>query len=275
MEQFFTNYQIFFFLPIVALAIILESYFYNKKYSKSYPWRESATSLGVGFGHQLTGIINRLLIQGVMASFVWQYRVFTMPDKWWIYLLLFIGLEFCYYWYHRASHEVFLMWATHSTHHTPNELTLSAAYRLGWMPFLSFSWVFFLPLVLIGFSPIQVFTMLSINLMYQFWLHTKLIGRLGFLEGILNTPSSHRVHHASNPAYLDKNYGGILIIFDRLFGTYASEEKDVQITYGLTHPNYSSNPIEVVFRVWGELVMKLWRIPGLKNKLKMIFLPPT
>ncbi len=275
MEQFLTNYKVIFFLPLVALAILVESYCYKRKFNKSYPWRESATSLGVGFGHQLTGIINRLLIQGLMASFVWQYRIYTMPNSWWVYPALFIGLEFCYYWYHRASHEVFLMWATHSTHHSPNEMTLSAAYRLGWMPFLSFSWVFFLPLVLIGFSPVAVFTMLTINLIYQFWLHTKLIGKLGFLEGILNTPSSHRVHHASNPMYLDKNYGGILILFDRLFGTYAREEPEVEIIYGLTHPNHSRNPFEVVFRVWRELIHKVIDTPGVKNKLKLIFSPPS
>ena len=210
-----------------------------------------------------------------MASFVWQYRIYTMPDEWWVYLALFLGLEFCYYWYHRASHEVFLMWATHSTHHSPNEMTLSAAYRLGWMPFLSFTWVFFLPLVFIGFSPILVFTMLSINLMYQFWLHTKLIGRLGILEGILNTPAAHRVHHASNPIYLDKNYGGILILFDRFFGTYAIEQEGEEIVYGLTHPNYSSNPVEVVFRVWRDLISKVFKTSGLKNKIRMIFLPPA
>lgn len=275
MEQYFASYQLTFFLPLVVLAIVLESYFYQKKFHQPYPWRESATSLGVGLGHQLTGIVNRLLIQGVMASFVWQYRIYTMPDEWWIYLALFVGLEFCYYWYHRASHEVFLMWATHSTHHSPNEMTLSAAYRLGWMPFLSFTWVFFLPLVFIGFSPILVFTMLSINLMYQFWLHTKLIGRLGILEGILNTPAAHRVHHASNPIYLDKNYGGILILFDRLFGTYAIEQEGEEIVYGLTHPNYSSNPVEVVFRVWRDLISKVFKAPGLKNKIRMIFLPPA
>ena len=274
MEQFFNHRQLFYFLPMVFLAILFESILYRRHFNKSYPWAESATSLGVGLGHQLTGIINLLLIQGVMASFIWKYRFFTMPDAWWTYPALFIGLEFCYYWYHRASHEVYLMWATHSTHHSPNEMTLSAAYRLGWMPFLSFTWVFFLPLVLIGFSPVTVFTMLSISLMYQFWLHTKLINKLGFLEGIFNTPSSHRVHHASNTAYLDKKYGGILILFDRLFGTYAKEEDDVEIVYGLTHPNYSANPFSVVFHVWGELLSKFFAKSSVSEKIKLLFLPP-
>jgi len=273
-EQFLSNPQLLFFIPLILVAILVESFFYKKRYKKPYPWLESGTSLGVGLGHQLTGVINRLLIQGVMASFVWNYRIFTMPDVWWIYPALFFGLEFCYYWYHRASHEVFLLWATHSTHHSPNEMTLSAAYRLGWMPFLSFTWVFFLPLVFIGFSPIAVFTMLSINLMYQFWLHTKLIDKLGFLEGVMNTPSAHRVHHASNPQYLDKNYGGILMIFDRFFNTYAKEEEGVEIVYGLTHPNYSKNPVEVVFHVWRELITKTSQKNGLREKLRLIFSPP-
>ena len=274
MEQFLSNTQLVYFLPLIAIAILVESLLYKRRYQKSYPWVESATSLGVGLGHQITGIVNRLLIQGVMASFLWQYRFFTMPDAWWTYLALFFGLEFCYYWYHRASHEVFLMWATHSTHHSPNEMTLSAAYRLGWLPFLSFTWVFFLPLVLIGFSPIAVFTMLSINLMYQFWLHTKLIPRLGFLEGVINTPSAHRVHHASNSAYLDKNYGGILMIFDRMFGTYAKEDPKLEIVYGLTHPNYSKNPFNIVFNVWGQLVKGVLQKPTLREKLRLIFSPP-
>ena len=274
MEQFLSNPQLLFFIPLILVAILVESFLYKKRYKKPYPWLESGISLGVGLGHQLTGVVNRLLIQGVMASFVWNYRIFTMPDVWWIYPALFFGLEFCYYWYHRASHEVFLLWATHSTHHSPNEMTLSAAYRLGWMPFLSFTWVFFLPLVFIGFSPIAVFTMLSINLIYQFWLHTKLIDKLGFLEGIMNTPSAHRVHHASNPQYLDKNYGGILMIFDRFFNTYAKEEEGVEIVYGLTHPNYSKNPVEVVFHVWRELIAKTSQKNGLREKLRLIFSPP-
>lgn len=275
MEQFLDNAQRLYFLPFVFLAILLESFLYQKRFNKSYPWLDSATSLGVAVGHQITGIINLVLIQGLMASFVWQYRWYTMPNVWWVYVALFFGLEFCYYWYHRAAHEVYLMWASHSTHHSPNEMTLSAAYRLGWLPFLTFSWLFFLPLVLIGFSPIAVFTMLSINLMYQFWLHTKLIGRLGFLEGIINTPSAHRVHHASNSVYLDKNYGGILMVYDRIFGTYQPEKEDLKIVYGLTHPNYSRNPFVVVFRVWRELLVRVVKTPGLRQKIALIISPPS
>lgn len=275
MEQFLNNSQRLYFLPFVFLTILLESFFYQKRFNKSYPWLDSATSLGVAVGHQITGVINLVLIQGLMASFVWQYRWYTMSDDWWVYVALFFCLEFCYYWYHRAAHEVYIMWASHSTHHSPNEMTLSAAYRLGWLPFLTFSWLFFLPLVLIGFSPIAVFTMLSINLMYQFWLHTKLVGKLGFFEGIINTPSAHRVHHASNSVYLDKNYGGILMVYDRIFGTYQPEKEDLKIVYGLTHPNYSRNPFVVVFRVWRELLVKVVKTPGLRQKITLILSPPS
>ena len=116
--------------------------------------------------------------------------------------------------------------------------------------------------------------MLSINLMYQFWLHTKLIPRLGFLEGIINTPSAHRVHHASNPAYLDKNYGGILMIFDRIFGTYIAEDSNTEIVYGLTHPNYSKNPVNVVFNVWKQLLKGIAQKKTLREKIRLIFSAP-
>jgi sterol desaturase/sphingolipid hydroxylase (fatty acid hydroxylase superfamily) len=274
MEQFLNTQTLAVVLPLIAICILLESFFYKRRFNKPYPWLESATSLGVGLGHQVTGITNRLLIQGVMASYVWKYRIYTMPEIWWIYPLLFIGLEFCYYWYHRTSHEVYLLWATHSTHHSPNDLTLSASYRLGWLPFLSFTWIFFLPLVYIGFSPYDVFTMLSINLLYQFWLHTRLINKLGFLEGVINTPSAHRVHHASNSIYLNKNFGGILLIFDRIFGTYEKENESDKIIYGLTHPNFSSNPFSVVFRVWGELAKEVINKSTIQGKIRVLFSPP-
>jgi sterol desaturase/sphingolipid hydroxylase (fatty acid hydroxylase superfamily) len=153
-------------------------------------------------------------------------------------------------------------------------MTLTASVRLGWTPFLSFSWVFFLPMVWLGFSVRSVFTLLSMSLLYQFWLHTRLIGKLGPLEGILNTPSAHRVHHASNEKFLDKNYGGFLMVFDRLFGTYAKEGEESEIKYGLVHPNLSKNPFKVVFRNWGELLTKLVTLQGVQNKARAIFAKP-
>lgn len=274
MEQFRSATHLMYFLPLAALAIFTEAVFYTKRFKKAFPWRDSLTSIGVGLGHQVTGYINLLLIQGLMGAYAWQHRIFTMPQAWWMTAALFLILDFVYYWYHRAAHEVNVMWATHSTHHSPNEMTLTASVRLGWTPFMSFSWVFFLPLVWIGFSVKSVFSMLSISLLYQFWLHTRLVGKLGVMEGVINTPSAHRVHHASNEKFLDKNYGGFLMIFDRMFGTYIAEGDESEITYGLVHPNFSKNPWSVVFHNWSELILKLCRLPGASNKIKVVLAKP-
>jgi sterol desaturase/sphingolipid hydroxylase (fatty acid hydroxylase superfamily) len=142
------------------------------------------------------------------------------------------------------------MWASHVVHHTPRQIHLASAFRLGLTAELSGIWLFFAPLPLLGFHPLGVALMLAANLFYQFWLHTDIVGRLGPLEWIFNTPSHHRVHHASNPEYLDKNFGGILIVWDRLFGTFASERPEIPIRYGLTHALDTYNPLLIAFHEW-------------------------
>jgi sterol desaturase/sphingolipid hydroxylase (fatty acid hydroxylase superfamily) len=274
MEQFISSHRLLFLLPGVVLTVLLEAYFYQKRFARAYPWRDTLTSFWVGVGHQVTGLANKVLVVGLMGGYVWDHRVNTIESSWWTMGLLFIALEFAYYWYHRASHEVNVMWATHSTHHSPNEMVFASAVRLGWTPFLSFSWMFFLPLVWIGFTTTEVFGMLSLNLVYQFLVHTRLIGKLGFIEGILNTPSAHRVHHASNEEYLDKNYGGVLMIYDRLFGTYAPERDDIEIRYGLVHPIQSQNLLQVVFERWFTLIAQFIQRPGLKEKLHVLLAKP-
>ena len=173
-------------------------------------------------------------------------------------LLLFVGLEFFYYWYHRTSHTSRWFWMAHSVHHSPNQLNLAAAYRLGWFGKFTGTSLFFTPLVLLGFTPTVVLTALFLNLLYQFWIHADWIPKLGWLEYVLNTPSSHRVHHARNPEYLDANFGGVLIVFDRLFGTYVAERADVPCEYGLVSPAVSSrNPFVVNFEPWIGLAKDL------------------
>jgi sterol desaturase/sphingolipid hydroxylase (fatty acid hydroxylase superfamily) len=151
---------------------------------------------------------------------------------------------------HRADHRVRWLWATHSVHHSPNELNLAAAYRLGWTQALSLGPIFLAPLVLMGFPPIIVGAALGLNLLYQFWLHAPWMPRLGPLEWVLNTPAHHRVHHASNPEYLDANFGGVLIIFDRWFGSFREERVGVPLRYGLVEPMSSYNPIVIGLREW-------------------------
>jgi sterol desaturase/sphingolipid hydroxylase (fatty acid hydroxylase superfamily) len=205
----------------------------------------------------------------------WQHRLFTLPlDHWSGWAACFIGQEFCYYWYHRAAHRVRWFWANHSVHHSPNELNLSAALRIGIFGKLIGNSLFFVPLIWIGFDPSTVFTLLSLNLLYQFWIHATWIPRLGWLEGILNTPSAHRVHHAANVDYLDANFGGVLIVFDRLFGTYVKERDDLPCRYGLVHPITSYNPLRIQFSEWLNLLRDLRGARSVKAFCGYLLMPP-
>jgi sterol desaturase/sphingolipid hydroxylase (fatty acid hydroxylase superfamily) len=195
-------------------------------------------------------------------------------DTWQAILMLFIGQEFCYYWFHRASHRIRWFWGNHSVHHSPNELNLSAAYRTGMFAKLIGSPIFFVPMVWLGFLPQVVMATLSLNLLYQFWIHATWIPKLGWLEYVFNTPSAHRVHHASNTEYLDANFGGVLIVFDRLFGTYVEEREDLPCRYGLTKPITSYNPLRVEFAEWISLAKDLRNARSVKAVLGYLFMPP-
>jgi sterol desaturase/sphingolipid hydroxylase (fatty acid hydroxylase superfamily) len=189
-------------------------------------------------------------------------------------LLLFFALEFFYYWLHRAAHRVRWFWGNHAVHHSPNQLNLAASLRIGALGKLTGNVVFLLPLVWIGFDFRLVVTALTLNLLYQFWIHATWIPKLGWLEYVLNTPSSHRVHHAANLEYLDGNYGGVLIIFDRLFGTYIAERDDIPCSYGLVEPMSSYNPVYVEFAQWISLARDLAKARSLRAVLGYVFKPP-
>ncbi|MDF1484903.1 sterol desaturase family protein [Ramlibacter sp. H39-3-26] len=191
------------------------------------------------------------------------------------FALLFVGAEFFYYWFHRAAHRVRWFWATHAVHHSSNELTLAAALRLGWTGKLSGTGVFFAPLIWLGFPPRAVFAALALNLLYQFWLHAPWMPRLGPLEWVLNTPTHHKAHHASNPAYLDCNYGGALIVFDRLFGTFVDLRADEPLRYGLTTPLASHNPLRIALHEWLRLGADLRAAPGWRARLAVLLGPPA
>ena len=258
----------------MILAIVIEGILYWRQNAK-FPWRDSFASIGIGIGHAFSGIISHAVITGGLALIVWRFRIATIDMQHWSnILLLFILLEFAYYWYHRASHRVRLFWGSHSVHHTPDELTFSASYRLNWTPLISGSWLFFMPLVWVGFSPAWVFGMVSAMLLYQFWLHTTLVPHLGPFEWIFNTPSAHRVHHASNAEYLDQNYGGVLTIFDRLFGTFTHESKTIPIRFGLVHPVTSKNPFVLVYREFFALIRDIRGARSWRDRLGYAFAPP-
>ncbi|WP_306144288.1 sterol desaturase family protein [Roseibium sp. MMSF_3412] len=197
--------------------------------------------------------------------------VASIPLSWWSWLLAVLAADLTYYWMHRCEHRVRLLWTYHSVHHSSPEFNFSTALRLAWMEAL-FTWIFFVPMVLAGFDPAQVIAALAIVIAYQSWIHTEKVGKLGFLETVLNTPSNHRVHHGRNPVYLDKNYGGILIIWDKMFGTYEAETEKVQ--FGITEPVRSSNPFIINFRETALLVKDVLRPGPLNSRLARIIMPP-
>lgn len=258
--------------PVLLVLALAEALLYRRIRKKPFAWRASLASLLVAVGYQISNLVGFQLTGG---AFLWLYQfapVHYAMDRWYHWLLLFLGLEFFYYWFHRAGHEIRWFWATHSVHHSPEEINLSAAYRLGWTGHITLYPFFFAPLVLLGFSPKDVFTMLSINLLYQFWLHTELIPPLRALELIFNTPSLHRVHHAVNPRYLDTNYGGVLIIFDRLFGTYVAETEPCK--FGLITQVNSHNPLRIAFFEWLKIARDLRTARDLRSVLGYLFGPP-
>jgi len=259
------------FYPIIVVAVLCEIAWYLLVWKRSYPWRELLSSVGV-FILRIPVKLLRPLVVLPVGYLVWSHRLMTVPlNTIWGLALLFLGVEFAYYWMHRSAHEIRWMWASHVVHHTPEHIHFASAFRLGGTEVFSGSWLFYIPLYWLGLNPLAVSGMLAINLAYQFWLHTDIVGRLGPLEWILNTPSHHRVHHASNAVYLDRNYGGILIIWDRLFGTFAAERSQTKIVYGLVHPVGSLNPLRIVFREWITMARDVARAPSWRERLTQLF----
>jgi sterol desaturase/sphingolipid hydroxylase (fatty acid hydroxylase superfamily) len=243
----------------------------------AYDWRAALCSLAdllvrqyVVYAYLAFGPVDGL------TGWAWTHRVATVPLGTAVSIVaLFIGQEFSYYWFHRCSHHWRLWWAHHAVHHSTNELNLSAAFRFGWTGRLVGSTLFFVPLIWLGFAPRAVFVTLNLNLLYQFFIHVTWVPRLGPLEWVLNTPSHHRVHHAANPEYRDKNFGGALIVFDRLFGTFAAERADVPIRYGLTVPLRSYNPLWIASHEFVALGRDLWRAQNWRARRRALFGMPA
>lgn len=238
------------FALVVVIAVAAEIAWYALVQKRAYPWREMFVSIAISAMRLPEKAVKSLIVLPI-SLFLYAHRVATVPlDTVWGLALLLLAEEFAYYWMHRAGHEIRWAWASHVVHHTPEHLHLASAFRISATGLLSGGWLFFLPLAWLGFNPLAVAAMLALNLFYQFWLHTELVGRLGPLEWIFNTPSHHRVHHASNAEYLDRNYGGILIVWDRIFGTFAQAKPETKLVYGLAHPAGTRNPVGLAFHEW-------------------------
>jgi sterol desaturase/sphingolipid hydroxylase (fatty acid hydroxylase superfamily) len=262
-------------LALVMAAATLEGLVQTFVRRQPYDWRAYAASLADAFGRRAVDALG-LSITAPVLAWTYAHRIDTIALATPLAIaVLFVGQEFFYYWYHRCAHRVRWFWATHCVHHSPNELTLAAALRLGWTGKLTGTGIFFAPLVWLGFPPVAVLAVFAANLLYQFWLHAPWIPKLGPLEWVLNTPSHHRVHHASNAEYLDCNYGGVLIVFDRLFGTFVAERDDVVIRYGLTEPLVTHNPMRIALHGWIDLARDIRRAAGLREGLRIVLGPPT
>jgi sterol desaturase/sphingolipid hydroxylase (fatty acid hydroxylase superfamily) len=267
---------LFYSTPGVVAAATLEGFVLQFALRRRYDWRAFLASLADLLGREyLVYVYLPFGLALPLARLASNHRLMTMPlGNAGTVAVLILGQEFCYYWFHRCSHRMRWLWASHAVHHSPNELNLSAAYRFGWTARLSGSNLFYVPLIWLGFPPSAVFTTLAFSLLYQFILHATWIPKLGPLEWVLNTPSHHRVHHATNPEYLDRNYGGMLIVFDRLFGTFADERDDVPPRYGLVEPLNSYNPLKIAFHGWAALSRDLWWGRGWRSRWQALFGPP-
>lgn len=263
-------------LAVLLLAATLEGLVMSWRAKGTYDWRAFFSSLGdAALRRGVEGL--GLTLASPLLVWAWDNRLTTIAlDSVWAFLLLFLTQELCYYGYHRAAHRVRWFWATHAVHHSPNQLTLATAVRLGFTGRLTGTALFFAPMVWLGFSPLAVFATLALNLLYQFWIHATWIPRLWWpIEWLLNTPAHHRVHHASNPEYLDCNYGGVLIVFDRLFGTLVEEKPGVRPRYGLTTPLLTYNPLRVAVHEWVHLFRDLLQTPGFVARCRVLLGPPA
>jgi sterol desaturase/sphingolipid hydroxylase (fatty acid hydroxylase superfamily) len=228
-------------IPVFFVLIGLELAWSWWKKKPTYRLGDAFANIGCGVVEQLTALFAKVFTIALYSYIFQEFRLFTMPTSWPWLIVLFIGVDFCYYWAHRMSHEVNLFWIGHVVHHQSEDYNLSVALRQGALQKL-FTAPFFLPLALLGFNDEWFLILSAFNTLYQFWIHTEWIKKMPrWFEYIFNTPSHHRVHHGRNPQYIDKNHGGSLIIWDRMFGTFAAEEEEVK--YGVTQPIQTWNPI--------------------------------
>lgn len=272
------------FIPGFLALIFIELYLSHKMHMHVHNPIDSFSSIGMGLGSLAIGVFVKAaaffiftwLNQFAIFPALREINVMSMADNlkhWWAWLLLLFLDDFSFYWHHRLSHHIRILWAAHVNHHSSVNYNLAVALRQSWTEIL-YKYVFWLWLPLIGFPPLMVMIMMSFSLIYQFWVHTKTIKTLGFLEWFMNTPSHHRVHHASNVRYLDRNHAGIFIIWDRLLGTFAKEEDAEPVVYGLTTNIHTYNLFKIASHEYFSIAKDLKRAPDFKTKLKYLFMPP-
>jgi len=297
--QFFNNHGLFspldftdpvtYFVPGFILLILGETFLYQipqKLFTKKLI-KDELSSVGLGLGAMFLDFGMKAIS---LSYFFWIYNHFRLTDffgiknfsefftlkwqldHWWLWILVMIVQDFGFYWHHRLSHKIRLFWTGHVNHHSATHLSFAVALRQGWFEII-YRDIWYIPFILIGFHPIMIAMMHQINLIYQFWPHTNAIGKLGWFDKIFNSPSNHRVHHSRKIEDLDKNYGGILMIWDHLFGTYKSENEKTE-EYGILHNIQTHNVFHIVFDEFGNLIKDVKSAPDLRTKLNYIFKAP-
>ncbi len=266
-------YNLLISVGVFTTLLILCSleYVIYKRSRKKYAWQEGLVSFLVYVGV----VIKRILIGGILiavGNYFYEYKLFDIDSTISTLALLMLLVEIFYYCQHRLAHTIRFWWASHAVHHSPNQINFATAVRLSWTSEISGMFLIYMPIVFLGFPTKLVFLTIFFNLLYQLWLHTEVVGRLPkFIELIFNTPSHHRVHHGANDEYIDKNFGGILIIWDKIFGSYQEEKEEIPIKYGLVKPVHSNNPLYVVFHEWVNLFKELRTARNVKDILIIVF----
>jgi alkylglycerol monooxygenase len=258
-------------IPVYFILIGIELLAHRFSKHQSYRLNDALANINCGITSQVMGAFLKVFSIGVYTLLFSYLKIFEIPQNIWTGIIAFVVYDFCYYWAHRMSHEVNLFWGGHVVHHQSEEYNLSVALRQSSTQVI-WTFMFILPMAIIGFHPITIIAVSGLNLLYQFWIHTESIGKMGILEKFMNTPSHHRVHHARNPKYIDKNHGGTFIIFDRLFGTFKEEEE--RPVYGITKPLNSWNPVWANFSHYVDIFSDLKRVRSFGDGVKLLFNKP-
>lgn len=261
---------IHFAIPFFIGLLVLEAIVSANRRQPVFETRDTIASLSMGVGNVVVSLFWKGVAFAIYAA-VQPYALFDLGYGPLVWIAILFADDFAYYWFHRLHHEIRIFWASHVTHHSSQRYNLSTALRQSWTSPIT-AVPFYLPLALLGFEPAMILTAQAINLLYQFWVHTELVDRLGPLEWVFNTPSHHRVHHGANVDYLDRNYGGIFIVWDRLFGTFEPETEPVR--FGLTKNIRSYNPVYIAFHEWVAVFRDAWTAPDLRSALAHVLAPP-
>ncbi|MFT4576529.1 MAG: sterol desaturase/sphingolipid hydroxylase (fatty acid hydroxylase superfamily) [Polaribacter sp.] len=260
-------------IPFFAATVLIEVLLTVKVKMEDYEYKDAATSITMGLGNVAIGLFTKTITLAFFYFIYYTFHAFEIPFTWWAFVLVLFADDLVYYWNHRIAHTSRLFWASHVVHHSSQKYNLSTALRQTWSGGF-YTFIFWIPLVLIGFHPIMILVQMSISLIYQYWIHTEMIDKLPkWFEAVFNTPSHHRVHHATNPQYLDRNHAGVFIIWDKLFGTFEPEvEKPI---YGLVKNINTFNPVKIAFLEWSYMLKDVFTSKTtLMNRVKYLLKPP-